>query len=305
MKIGVIGAGAAGLIAGAFAAKGGASVDIIDRNEKTGKKLFLTGKGRCNITNSADIDAFLKNVPHNGRFLYSAFDGFFNDDIIELINSCGVRTKLERGGRYFPESDKSSDVIRALQTNAVRCGANIVLNSRVSSVSKTEDGGFRLCFENGQKKYYDKVIIATGGASYPSTGSTGDGYSFAESLGHTVAAPKPSLIPLVANEAWAGDLMGLSLKNVVLRAYAPEKSKKQNPASHFPGNIPQMNPEMPRKADMLALRRRIRQKSRRNKKAQARLRRTRGDAVHSFRCFGPACAQRKQLSCGFAQRCIA
>ena len=141
MKIGVIGAGAAGLIAGAFAAKGGASVDIIDRNEKTGKKLFLTGKGRCNITNSADIDAFLKNVPHNGRFLYSAFDGFFNDDIIELINSCGVRTKLERGGRYFPESDKSSDVIRALQTNAVRCGANIVLNSRVSSVSKTEDGG--------------------------------------------------------------------------------------------------------------------------------------------------------------------
>lgn len=152
MKIGVIGAGAAGLIAGAFAAKGGASVDIIDRNEKTGKKLFLTGKGRCNITNSADIDAFLKNVPHNGRFLYSAFDGFFNDDIIELINSCGVRTKLERGGRYFPESDKSSDVIRALQTNAVRCGANIVLNSRVSSVSKTEDGGFRLCFENGQKK---------------------------------------------------------------------------------------------------------------------------------------------------------
>ena len=170
MKIGVIGAGAAGLIAGAFAAKGGASVDIIDRNEKTGKKLFLTGKGRCNITNSADIDAFLKNVPHNGRFLYSAFDGFFNDDIIELINSCGVRTKLERGGRYFPESDKSSDVIRALQTNAVRCGANIVLNSRVSSVSKTEDGVFRLCFENGQKKYYDKVIIATGGASYPSTG---------------------------------------------------------------------------------------------------------------------------------------
>ena len=160
MKIGVIGAGAAGLIAGAFAAKGGARVDIIDRNEKTGKKLFLTGKGRCNITNSADIDAFLKNVPHNGRFLYSAFDGFFNDDIIGLINSCGVRTKLERGGRYFPESDKSSDVIRALQTNAVRCGANIVLNSRVSSVSKTEDGGFRLCFENGQKKYYDKVIIA-------------------------------------------------------------------------------------------------------------------------------------------------
>ena len=110
-----------------------------------------------------------------------------------------------------------------------------MLNSRVSSVSKTEDGGFRLCFENGQKKYYDKVIIATGGASYPSTGSTGDGYSFAESLGHTVAAPKPSLIPLVANEAWAGDLMGLSLKNVVLRAYAPEKSKKTKSGEPFPG----------------------------------------------------------------------
>lgn len=267
MKIGVIGAGAAGLIAGAFAAKGGASVDIIDRNEKTGKKLFLTGKGRCNITNSADIDAFLKNVPHNGRFLYSAFDGFFNDDIIELINSCGVRTKLERGGRYFPESDKSSDVIRALQTNAVRCGANIVLNSRVSSVSKTEDGGFRLCFENGQKKYYDKVIIATGGASYPSTGSTGDGYSFAESLGHTVASPKPSLIPLVANEAWAGDLMGLSLKNVVLRAYAPEKSKKTKSGEPFPGKYSANESGNAEKGGYACSAAENTQKSRRNKKS--------------------------------------
>lgn len=235
MKIGVIGAGAAGLIAGAFAAKGGADVEIIDRNEKTGKKLFITGKGRCNITNSADMDEFLKNVPHNGRFLYSAFDGFFNNDIIELLNSCGVKTKLERGGRYFPESDKSSDVIRALQSYAVKCGADIRLNTRVLSVSGTAAGGFLLRFEDGRQKQYDKIIIATGGMSYSSTGSTGDGYAFAESFGHTIAAPKPSLVPLVTNEQWASDLMGLSLKNVVLRAYAPEKNKKAKSGEAFPG----------------------------------------------------------------------
>ena len=133
-RVAVIGAGAAGLLAGAFAARGGCRTEIIERNEKAGKKLFLTGKGRCNITNSADRDEFMKAVLHNGRFLYSAFDNFFNDDIINIINAYGVKTKLERGGRYFPESDKSSDVIKALLAFTQRSGADIRLNSRVSSV---------------------------------------------------------------------------------------------------------------------------------------------------------------------------
>ena len=133
-RVAVIGAGAAGLLAGAFAARGGCRTEIIERNEKAGKKLFLTGKGRCNITNSADRDEFMKAVLHNGRFLYSAFDNFFNDDIINIINAYGVKTKHERRGRYFPESDKSSDVIKALLAFTQRSGADILLNARVSSV---------------------------------------------------------------------------------------------------------------------------------------------------------------------------
>lgn len=232
--VGVVGAGAAGLIAGAFAAKGGCKVDIIDRNEKAGKKLFLTGKGRCNITNSAELDDFLKAISHNGRFLYSAFECFFNDDIIRLINENGIRTKLERGGRYFPESDKSSDVIRALTNYAVKCGAGLLLNSTVSSIIKNEKD-FTVSFSNRSDRKYDAVIIATGGVSYSSTGSTGDGYRFAEAMGHTVIEPKPSLIPFVTEESWASDLMGLSLKNVVLRAYKPDKEI-------FPGKFSEKNP---------------------------------------------------------------
>lgn len=229
--IGVIGAGPAGLIAGAFAARGNCRVDIIDRNEKTGKKLFLTGKGRCNITNAADIDGFFRQTPHNGRFLFSAFNEFFNDDIIRIINSCGVPTKLERGGRYFPESDKSSDVIRALTAYASKCGAKLLLNSRVKSVLRNGDG-FTVVFDDDMRRNYDAVILATGGVSYASTGSTGDGYRFAESFGHTIATPKPSLIPFVVKENWASELMGLSLKNVVLRAYKSENNKQND---LFPG----------------------------------------------------------------------
>ncbi len=223
--VGVIGAGPAGLIAGAFAARENCRVDIIDRNEKAGKKLFLTGKGRCNITNSADIDGFFKPIPHNGRFLFSEFTVFFNDDIIRIINSCGVSTKLERGGRYFPESDKSSDVIRALTVYVSKCGAKLLLNSRVKSVSCNK-GTFTITFFDGTERNYDAVILATGGVSYSSTGSTGDGYKFAESFGHTIVSPKPSLIPFVTKERWASELMGLSLKNVVLRAYKSGEVEK-------------------------------------------------------------------------------
>ncbi len=230
-SVGVIGAGAAGLIAGAFASRGGCRVEIIDRNEKAGKKLFLTGKGRCNITNSADRDEFLRAIVHNGRFLYSAFEAFFNTDIINIISAYGVDIKLERGGRYFPKSDKSSDVIRALLAFASKNGAGLLLNSRVTGIEKQGEG-FIVRIENQPERYYDAVILAAGGRSYPSTGSTGDGYGFAAHFGHTIIEPRPSLIPLVTEENWPRELMGLSLRNVTLRAYKrakPNDKRKPKP----------------------------------------------------------------------------
>ena len=248
VKIGIIGAGAAGLIAGAAAAKSGAKVEIIDRNERAGRKLYLTGKGRCNITNAADRDEFLKNIPRNGRFLYSAFDAFFSDDILDILKSEGVPAKLERGGRYFPESDKSSDVIRALVSHASKCGARLLLGTYVQSIDYIEDengaegagGKFLLTMAgmHGGKREYDRLIIAAGGLSYSSTGSTGDGYAFAEKLGHTIIEPKPSLIPFETEEAWAAELMGLSLKNVTLRAYKPEKKPENAESAGKKANKP-------------------------------------------------------------------
>lgn len=230
VTVGIIGAGAAGLIAGAEAAKAGAKVEIIDRNERAGRKLYITGKGRCNITNAADRDEFLKNIPRNGRFLYSAFDAFFSEDILDILKREGVPAKLERGGRYFPESDKSSDVIRALVSHASKCGARLLLGTYVQNIEHMEgkngeSGKFLLTMAgmHGGRRSYDRLIIASGGLSYSSTGSTGDGYAFAERFGHTIVEPKPSLIPFETEESWAAELMGLSLKNVTLRAYKPEK----------------------------------------------------------------------------------
>ena len=217
-SIAVIGAGPAGMLAAAFAKTDNTVVDLYDRNEKAGKKLFLTGKGRCNITNDRTLDEFMQNIPRNPRFLYSAFDGFFNYDIIDLIEGEGVPTKIERGGRVFPASDKSSDVIKALLRFLSKRGVEPILNTRIVSVEK-QDERFRLTFQNGTQRYYDSVIIATGGLSYPSTGSTGDGYAFAEAFGHTVTKTLPSLISLVTEESWCAELAGLSLKNVTLSAY--------------------------------------------------------------------------------------
>lgn len=222
-RIAVIGAGPAGLIAAAFAKTDETRVEVFDRNEKAGKKLFLTGKGRCNITNTASLEEFMQNIPHNPRFLFSAFDGFFNNDIIELIEAQGVPTKVERGGRVFPESDKSSDVIKALVRNAEKNGAVITLHSRIRGIRR-EGEEFVLDFEEGSERRFDAVIIATGGLSYPSTGSTGDGYEFAKAFGHTVTKTLPSLISLVTEQKWTAELAGLSLKNVTLTAY---KGKKQ------------------------------------------------------------------------------
>lgn len=217
-RIAVIGAGPAGLLAAAYAKNENTSVEIFDGNEKVGKKLFLTGKGRCNITNIASKEEFMQNIPRNPRFLYSAFNTFFNSDIISIIEKNGVPTKVERGGRVFPASDKSSDVINALLKFVNGRGVDINLNTRIRSIEKT-DAGFLLNMYDGTSAGFDSVIIATGGVSYPSTGSTGDGYEFARSFGHTVTRTVPSLISLITEEKWTGELAGLSLKNVVLTAY--------------------------------------------------------------------------------------
>ena len=197
--VAVIGGGPAGMIAAAEAARCGSDVTLFEHNEKLGKKLFITGKGRCNITNTAGKDEFFNNVARNGRFLYSALDSFSSADIVELINREGVKTKVERGDRVFPESDKSSDVIKALASNLKKSGAHTELNADVEGIEA--NNGFIVCV-NGVKRRFDRVILATGGMSYRSTGSTGDGYRFAKSLGHTVNEPCGALVPLETNEDW-------------------------------------------------------------------------------------------------------
>lgn len=222
LTVAVIGAGPAGMLAAAYAAKNGLSVDLIDRNEKVGKKLFITGKGRCNITNMAEKRDFMEHITRNPKFLLSAFSRFFNTEIVELLNSEGVETKVERGERVFPASNKSSDVIRALHQFALKQGVKILLETEVQDIKYTEGKGF-LIEAAGKKRHYDALVIATGGLSYPSTGSTGDGYRFAQSLGHTLIEPKASLIHLLTEEAWPGQLTGLSLKNVRLSALQGKK----------------------------------------------------------------------------------
>ena len=222
IKVAVIGGGPAGMIASAYARDGGADVTIFEKNEKLGKKLYLTGKGRCNITNSADTEDFFKAIHRNPKFLYSALYTFTNHDIIDIMEKNGVPVKEERGGRIFPVSDKSSDCIRALTRYINSKGVKVVTECAVKSVKKENDV-FLLTFDGGKTETFDRVVICTGGASYRSTGSTGDGYAFAKAFGHTIKEPRPSLIPLVTEEKWCGDLMGLSLKNVTLTAYRGNK----------------------------------------------------------------------------------
>ncbi len=216
-RVAVIGGGPAGMLAAAEAAKAGHAVCLYEKNEKLGKKLFITGKGRCNLTNDAAMDEFFANIPRNPKFLYSALYGFTNADIVSLINGEGVLTKVERGGRVFPESDHSSDVIKALTAYLKKSGAEVLLNRAVTEICRDPEGFSVITKEGAQA--FDAVILCTGGASYPLTGSTGDGYAFAKAMGHTLTEIKPSLIPLATVEAWPKELMGLSLRNVMLRAY--------------------------------------------------------------------------------------
>ena len=212
--VAVIGGGAAGLIACGKLKDRVKKVILIEKNSICGKKLRITGKGRCNITNSAKISDFFDNIPTNSRFLYSALNNFTNDDMTELLNSLGVKVKTERGGRVFPQSDKADDVADALTRYAL--GKNVLKIRDTAKEILIEDGRVFGVRTDTKVIKADSVILATGGASYPLTGSTGDGYKMAEKLGHTVVPLKPSLVPLVTREKWAADLMGLSLKNASL-----------------------------------------------------------------------------------------
>ncbi|MBE7038505.1 MAG: NAD(P)/FAD-dependent oxidoreductase [Ruminococcaceae bacterium] len=218
--VAVIGGGPAGMMAASIAAGRGKKVILIEKNNMLGKKLLITGKGRCNITNNADIEEFFKNVPTNSSFLYSAFYSFTNEKLIALLNKLGLETKVERGMRVFPVSDKSKDVLNALKKLLSISGVT-VYNGNVESIVN-EEGRKRIIFDDKKTLLCDKVIIATGGVSYPKTGSTGDGYKFAKSFGHTIINPKPSLVPVVTNED-TYPLMGLSLKNVTLSVYDNKK----------------------------------------------------------------------------------
>ena len=224
MKVAIIGAGASGLMLGGLLVKKGFDVTIFDHNEKAGKKLFITGKGRCNITNLCDETEFLKNVVRGGKFLTSALYSFNSYDTISFFNNYGLKTKMERGNRVFPESDKSSDVIKALLKHSE--GVNFLYNQNVTDVKVEVDEEQKFAvIANGKEHVFDKVVIATGGASYKTTGSDGSGYKIAKSLGHTVEEIKPALCPMKLNDD-VSSLMGLSLKNVTLKAKFDNKSKE-------------------------------------------------------------------------------
>lgn len=227
MKICIIGGGAAGMLAAIAASKNKENiVTILEKNEKLGKKLYISGKGRCNLTNNCDKEEFFKNVIRNGRFLYSSFAIFSNDDLQKLVTSAGCPLKVERGNRVFPVSDKSSDVIKALTKVLKDSGVDIRYNENVKSIKKCEDDKFSI--ETSDNTYTsDRVIIATGGKSYPLTGSTGDGYKFAKNFSIKVTNQYPSLVPFDVKEITdVVDMEGLSLKNVSIKIYDKNDPKK-------------------------------------------------------------------------------
>lgn len=226
----IIGGGAAGMMAAVFAARNSHQVILLEKNEKLGKKLFITGKGRCNFTNAGDSDDLFNSIVTNQKFMYSALNQFSNYDVMGLFDELGLAFKVERGNRVFPESDHSSDVIGALLRECKRLKVDIHLDTQVCEIL-TEDNAFKgvrikdLKNNKSQTIYGDSLIIATGGNSYQSTGSTGDGYRFAEKMGHKITPILPALVPFVAKEEWVKDLQGLSLKNVRVSITEPESGK--------------------------------------------------------------------------------
>lgn len=222
-KVLVVGGGAAGMMAAIAAADAGSLVSLYEKNEKLGKKLFLTGKGRCNVTNASDVETLLSNVARNAKFLYSAFYSYDSFMLMEQLENEGLPLKTERGNRVFPVSDKSSDVIKTLEKMLRKRGVQIFFNTPVKELLICENSCQGVLLETGQKEMADAVIVATGGVSYPTTGSTGDGYRFAKGAGLSVEKPFPSLVPFVTKEDYIPKMQGLSLKNVVLSLYRGKK----------------------------------------------------------------------------------
>ena len=234
MKTIIVGGGAAGMLAAISSAKEGNKVLLIEKNNILGKKILITGKGRCNITSSLSMDDFIKNVPGNGKFLYSSFQNFTNQDMINLLNDNGLKVKEERGNRYFPVTDKAQSVVDALAKEMKKYpNIEIRLNKEVKEICteniETEEGLKKVVtgvkFSNGEVINCGKVILATGGKSYPGTGSTGDGYKIAKELGHTIVEPTGSLVPLTADTSLCQSLQGLSLRNVKIQIRDTEKNK--------------------------------------------------------------------------------
>lgn len=226
-KVIVVGGGAAGLMAAGKAALRGQDVTVLERNDRPARKLMITGKGRCNVTNACTlINELTDQIPGNGRFLYGAFSRFMPYDTMDFFESLGVPLKIERGNRVFPESDKAVDIVDALVGWAKKSGAKLRTGLRAKTLL-TENGAVTgVACDGGQTFPADAVVVATGGCSYPLTGSTGDGYALARSVGHTVIAPKPSLIPFETEESWCRRLQGLTLKNVSITLRDAESWKE-------------------------------------------------------------------------------
>lgn len=227
-KIVIIGGGAAGLMAACSAnfkyKSGGAEITIIEKNERPARKLMITGKGRCNVTNNCELDTLIANVPKNGRFLFSAFSGFLPQDTMSFFETLGVPLKTERGNRVFPVSDKAVDIVDAL-VKAARGGGTRIIHGTADEILTEKGAAVGVRLKDGSVLPADRVILATGGMSYPLTGSTGDGYKAAAALGHTVTELKPSLIPIDIHEGFCERLAGLSLKNVTLSVFEEGKKK--------------------------------------------------------------------------------
>lgn len=220
----VAGGGAAGMMAALFAARAGASVTLLERNEKLGKKIYITGKGRCNLTNDCSLEEFLRQVPRNPRFLYGALNRFGPQDMMALMEEAGCPVEVQRGQRVFPRSEKASDVIRALARLMEQAGVRVRLHSRIQSLIVQEGRAAGVVLENGEGLEADAVILALGGQSYPMTGSTGDGYALAREAGHHVLPPEAVLSALETVENWPRALQGLALKNVRLTLRSGRKT---------------------------------------------------------------------------------